>query len=169
MTATSMRKALGDPFYVGRAPYKGQMRRWKHLSLTDEETFARCQVVLAEHNRYADRMRKHEFLLSGLARCGICGAPYTASVNAGKGKAYYHCPPEPGAALKRRPERGRFRAGRRCGGASAARQLQPGIGGAGHRAGAVAGGGDARGRGRAASGASGAAGPSLRTVATRWR
>lgn len=92
VTKTSMRKMLGDPFYLARAPYKGQMRAWKHPPLTDEDTFRRCQLVLAAHNRYADRMRKHEFLLSGLVRCGLCGAAYTASVNAAKGKSYYHCP-----------------------------------------------------------------------------
>lgn len=92
VSTTSVRKMLGDPFYLARAPYKGQMCRWKHMPLTDEETFNRCQLVLVQHNRYADRMRKHEFLLSGLVRCGVCGAPYTASVNAKKGKSYYHCP-----------------------------------------------------------------------------
>ena len=92
VTATSMRKMLGDPFYFARARYKGQMRAWKHAPLTDEATFRQCQLVLAQHNGYADRMRKHEFLLAGLVRCGLCGATYTASVNAEKGKAYYHCP-----------------------------------------------------------------------------
>ncbi len=92
VTKTSMRKMLGDTFYISRAPYKGVVRNWKHVPLTDEETFLRCGLVLAQHNHYADRMRKHEFLLSGLVTCGQCGAPYTASVNAPKGKAYYHCP-----------------------------------------------------------------------------
>jgi site-specific DNA recombinase len=92
VTTTSMRKMLGDSFYYSRAIYKGQMRSWKHAPLTDEETFQQCQLVLMQHNRYADRMRKHDFLLSGLVRCGLCGATYTASVNAEKGKAYYHCP-----------------------------------------------------------------------------
>ena len=92
VTTTSMRKMLGDPFYLARAPYKGQIRNWKHLPLTDQATFSRCGLVLAQHNRYANRMRKHEFLLTGLVRCGLCGAPFTASVNTPKGKAYYHCP-----------------------------------------------------------------------------
>lgn len=92
VTTTSMRKMLGDSFYYSRAMYKGQMRHWKHAPLTDEGTFQQCQLVLAQHNRYADRMRKHEFLLAGLVRCGLCGATYTASVSAKKGKAYYHCP-----------------------------------------------------------------------------
>jgi len=92
VATTSLRKMLGDPFYIAQAPYKGQTRRWKHPPLTDEETFLRCRLVLAQHNRYCDRMRKHAFLLSGLLRCGLCGAPYTASVSVRKGKTYYHCP-----------------------------------------------------------------------------
>lgn len=92
VTKTSMRKMLTDTFYVGRAEYKGEEHRWNHPSLTDEETFQRCRLVLGAHNRYADRMRKHTFLLSGLLRCGICGASLTASVNEKKGKSYYHCP-----------------------------------------------------------------------------
>jgi len=92
VTKTSMRKMLTDTFYVGRAEYKGEQRRWNHPHLTDEETFQRCRLVLGAHNRYADRMRKHTFLLSGLLKCGICGASLTASVNERKGKSYYHCP-----------------------------------------------------------------------------
>ncbi len=92
VTKTSMRKMLTDPFYVGRAEYKGEERRWNHPPLTDEETFQRCRLVLGAHNRYADRMRKHTFLLSGLLRCGLCGASLTASVNGKKGRSYYHCP-----------------------------------------------------------------------------
>lgn len=92
VTKTTMRKMLGDPFYIGKAPYKGEVRQWKHTPLTDEATFTRCRLVLEAHNRYADRMRKHTFLLSGLVTCGLCGAPYTASVNPRKKKSYYHCP-----------------------------------------------------------------------------
>jgi len=92
VTKTSMRKMLTDTFYVGRAEYKGEERRWNHPHLTDEETFQRCRLVLGAHNRYADRMRRHTFLLSGLLKCGICGASLTASVNERKGKSYYHCP-----------------------------------------------------------------------------
>ena len=92
VTTTSLRKMLGDPFYLARASYKGEVRCWNHQVLTDEETFRRCYLVLGEHNRYADRMRKHTFLLSGILECGKCGAPLTASVNAKKGKSYYHCP-----------------------------------------------------------------------------
>jgi len=92
VTKTSMRKMLTDTFYVGRAQYKGEEQRWNHPPLTDEETFQRCRLVLGAHNRYADRMRKHTFLLSGLLQCGLCGASLTASVNEKKGKSYYHCP-----------------------------------------------------------------------------
>jgi len=92
VTKTSMRKMLTDTFYVGRAEYKGEERRWNHPLLTDEETFQRCRLVLGAHNRYAERMRKHTFLLSGLLKCGLCGASLTASVNEKKGKSYYHCP-----------------------------------------------------------------------------
>jgi len=48
VTITSLRKMLGDPFYISRAAYKGEVRSWKHQSLTDVETFQKCRLVLTE-------------------------------------------------------------------------------------------------------------------------
>jgi site-specific DNA recombinase len=99
VTKTSVRKMLGDEFYLGRFHYrynKGKdevfIKNAKHQPLTDEETFNRCQIILAQHNKSADRKRKHQFLLNGCLICPECGRPFTASKQKVRQKDYYHCP-----------------------------------------------------------------------------
>jgi len=96
---TSIRKMLGDEFYLGRFHYRyNHGKDWvfiknaKHQALTDEETFNRCQLVLEQHNRSVDRKRKHRFLLNAYLFCPECGRPLTASKHHVKQKEYYHCP-----------------------------------------------------------------------------
>lgn len=82
---------LKKPFYTGKYYYKGELRQGKHQILIDEETFEKCQRVADERNKFADRSRKHNYLLSGYLTCGKCGSPYTVTYNVGKGWAAYHC------------------------------------------------------------------------------
>ena len=89
---TSIRKMLGDIFYVGKFLYKGTTMQGKHEPLTTQETFDRCQAVLEQHNRSADRKRKHTFLLNGFLVCGICGNKMTASLQNVRQVTHYHCP-----------------------------------------------------------------------------
>lgn len=96
---TSIRKMLGDEFYLGRFHYHYNhktesvfIKEAKHLPLTDEETFNRCQIILAQHNKSADRKRKHQFLLNGYLVCPDCTRPLTASKQNVRQKDYYHCP-----------------------------------------------------------------------------
>lgn len=99
VTKTSIRKMLGDEFYLGRFHYYYNHKTEcvfinpaKHQPLTDEETFNRCQMILAHHNKAADRKRKHHFLLNGYLYCPECGRPMTASKQHARNKEYYHCP-----------------------------------------------------------------------------
>jgi hypothetical protein len=46
---------------------------------------------MAEHNRYACRRQKFNFILRGLAFCANCGQRYTAEHHPKKNKSYYHC------------------------------------------------------------------------------
>lgn len=85
---------LRNPAYVGTIPWKGALVRGSHEPLTDAETFAACQRVLAEHNRGLDRARKHLFLLSSVARCASCGGVLTPELHrkrSGRVFAYYRC------------------------------------------------------------------------------
>jgi site-specific DNA recombinase len=43
------------------------------------EMYVPSMAVLADHRRYTYRDAKHDYLLRGLLRCGLCGAPYTTS------------------------------------------------------------------------------------------
>lgn len=82
---------LKKRFYTGKYYYKGVLRQGKHEPLIDEETWLKCQQVIEERNKFADRSRKHNYLLSGYLTCGKCGSPYTVTYNAAKGWAAYHC------------------------------------------------------------------------------
>ncbi len=82
---------LKNPFYLGKLPYKGNLLPGNHEPLIDQKPFNKCQLILASHNRYADRKRKHSFLLNGFVFCGICNQLYTAEHNTNKHRSYYHC------------------------------------------------------------------------------
>lgn len=84
---------LREIFYTGEMKYKGEIYPdAKHPAIIDKGTFIRCNEILDQHNNFADRKRKHLFLLNGFIYCGICGRRYTAECHDAKGKSYYHCP-----------------------------------------------------------------------------
>lgn len=100
ITRTTMNTLLSNPFYWGLMRWSDQERIGKHQPATDRATWEKCQQVTAERNKFSPRTRTHFFLLAGLTRCVTCGALHTHTVNARKGKRYYHCPsrancPEP--------------------------------------------------------------------------
>ncbi len=82
---------LKNPFYIGKIAYKGKVYQGGHQPLIDELTFYKCQRLLADHNRHADRTRKHQFVLAGAIYCGKCNGLYTAEHHPKKARAYYHC------------------------------------------------------------------------------
>lgn len=45
--------------------------------------------IIAQHNHYADRSRKHTYPLTGFMRCGYCGSMLSGQVK--KGHLYYNC------------------------------------------------------------------------------
>lgn len=66
-------------------------------SLVDEDTFWRCQGLLATNGEIVPKERNNpDFPLRGFATCGHCGKPLTGSWSHGKRQryAYYHCPPK---------------------------------------------------------------------------
>mgnify|MGYP005850350981 CR=1 FL=1 len=64
---------LKNPIYIGKIAYKGEAFEGKHDPLIDEDTFNRCQEVMAEHNQNASRKRVHNYLLRGYVFCAECG------------------------------------------------------------------------------------------------
>lgn len=81
---------LRNIFYVGKIRYKGVVYPGRHEPLTNIKIFEKCQMILDEHNNFADRKRKHKFILSGCIVCDICGKTYTADKHGNVD--YYHCP-----------------------------------------------------------------------------
>jgi len=65
--------------------------------LVDEDTFWRCQSLLATNGEIVPKERNNpDFPLRSFTTCGHCGHPLTGSWSHGKRKryAYYHCPPK---------------------------------------------------------------------------
>ncbi|MDE2233537.1 MAG: recombinase family protein [Patescibacteria group bacterium] len=78
-------------FYYGEMRWRGLVGPGKHEPLIDKELFDRCQRITEEHTHRACRRHKHNFILRGFVRCGLCGSRYTAEHNVPKKKSYYHC------------------------------------------------------------------------------
>jgi hypothetical protein len=86
-----MIEVLKNPFYYGEMRWRGLVNTGKHKPLISKETWERVQLVMAEHNRYACRRQKFNFILRGLTYCANCGQRYTAEHHPKKNKSYYHC------------------------------------------------------------------------------
>jgi hypothetical protein len=66
-------------------------------ALVDEDTFWRCQSLLATKGELVPKERNNpDFPLRAFATCGHCGKPLTGSWSQGKRQryAYYHRPPK---------------------------------------------------------------------------
>ena len=88
---SKMIEILKNKFYIGEMHWRKMMNKGNHQPIIDKELFERVQIVMAEHNRYACRRRKFNFLLRGLVFCAKCGQRYTAEHHFKKNKSYYHC------------------------------------------------------------------------------
>lgn len=78
-------------FYYGEMHWHGLVNQGKHEPIIEKELFDRCQRITEEHSHRACRRHKHNFILRGFIRCGLCGARYTAEHNFRKKRSYYHC------------------------------------------------------------------------------
>ena len=88
---SKMIEIMKNPFYYGEMRWRGLVTKGRHKPLIDKETWDRAQLVMAEHNRYACRRQKFNFILRGLTYCANCGQRYTAEHHPKKNKSYYHC------------------------------------------------------------------------------
>lgn len=88
---SKMFSIIESSFYYGKMIWGGLEGMGKHPLLTTKETYDRCQKVRAEHNKFACRKRKHNFLLRGFIFSAETGMRYTAEKNEKKNKSYYRC------------------------------------------------------------------------------
>ncbi len=92
---------LVNRLYIGELDWgEVHLKKAKHEAIIDRVTFERVQAVLASHNHYANRQRKHTFLLRGIVRCNVHrDKRYTAewhTKKSGNRFAYYHCSQQKG-------------------------------------------------------------------------
>lgn len=103
----ALRQMLKQPRLAGWRVYRGQVARdasgapvrgvWQPL--LDDETFERLEGIMSARTGSGGRRGAHKYLLSGLARCGVCGARmygaatphgHTYACRGGNGRASAH-------------------------------------------------------------------------------
>lgn len=87
----TVREALRNPRYAGQRAHRGEVVAtavWP--ALVPEETWAAARALLDDPSRRI-APRAGRYLLSGIARCGVCGATVHAGGRARSGKPGYRC------------------------------------------------------------------------------
>ena len=87
----TLRKILLRPMNAGHGHYKGQIFEGASTSpaIIDPETWAAVKAILEDPSRQPHNGRPPKKLLSGIARCGVCGGPIRSSQKASVG--VYRC------------------------------------------------------------------------------
>ena len=88
--------ALRNATYLGKVDFKGELYEGEHEAIVSEELFARVQSVLSSKacGRGRRRGRNPEYLLQGIAWCGLCDKRITTTAGRGRNKEayrYYVC------------------------------------------------------------------------------
>ena len=89
-TLAGVRELLASPRYIGKRAYRGEVvadAEWP--AIVDEVTWRTVHAILRDPSRKRGRAQARH-LLSGVARCGVCGGPISS--RGGKaGKPAYRC------------------------------------------------------------------------------
>lgn len=74
-TTRRVRDMLNNPAYAGMTIYKGEAIPSEHMPvIVDPEVAAEVRAILADPARKTAPTNEPKYLLSGVARCGVCGA-----------------------------------------------------------------------------------------------
>ena len=90
-TGRTVHDVLRNPRYAGLRAYKGEIVAeavWP--ALVTEDVWRATVAKMASRGTNTSR-KPHSRLLSGMARCGVCGAPAWSGGAARRGKAGYRC------------------------------------------------------------------------------
>ncbi|YCI00800.1 recombinase family protein [Arthrobacter sp. D2-10] len=90
--AYSVRQVLRNPRYMGKRRYNGEIvadAQWPEL--VDETTWRAADAIFSDPSRRHQPRTTEGYLLSGLAKCGVCGAPSQSGGNARPGVRGYRC------------------------------------------------------------------------------
>lgn len=87
---------LRNVTYLGKVEFNGELYEGEHEAIVSEELFARVQAVLSSKacGRGSRRGRNPEYLLQGIAWCGLCEKRITTTAGRGRNKEtyrYYVC------------------------------------------------------------------------------
>lgn len=85
----TVERMLQNTIYYGLVKTKSGASNANFPALITKKLFDDVQEVIAQHNHYADRTRKHLFPLTGFMRCGYCASTITAQYQ--KSYVYYNC------------------------------------------------------------------------------
>ena len=91
----AVRRILGNPLYIGKVEYDGELYAGAHEAIIDDKTWQAVQRQLKVNGKSRRRrsIGKSGALLKGLIRCAVCGAAMTVNTSR-KGNrrfAYYVC------------------------------------------------------------------------------
>lgn len=84
-----VKKQAGEKIIYGRLRPREEWIHTKIPAIVSEEQFDYAQKLLEQGRRRFANMGKHDYLLSGLVRCGRCGATMTGRRRLSHGKDFY--------------------------------------------------------------------------------
>lgn len=82
-------RMLQNTIYYGLIKTRSATCQANFPPLITKKAFDDVQEIIAQHNHFADRSRKHTYPLTGFMRCGYCGSTLSGQVK--KGHLYYNC------------------------------------------------------------------------------
>jgi DNA invertase Pin-like site-specific DNA recombinase len=91
-TYAVVNKLLRNRLYLGEIVHKEKVFPGQHEAIVDRVSFDRVRQAITENARGgkpATPQREHEYLLTGVARCGCCGSAMTSSTARGRGGHRY--------------------------------------------------------------------------------
>lgn len=92
--ANVIHKILTDVRYAGKVLYMNKIYNGQHQAIVSMEDVKKSEVIMANHNKGADRSRKHNWFLAGLVHCKACGSLMTGEKHVKKNGLkfwYYRC------------------------------------------------------------------------------
>ena len=87
---TTLHKILRKRIYTGDFDYGGRTYEGSHEPLVKREVWDRVQEILDGRRAKKHRKVTHDFVYSGMVRCGHCGCSMVGEVKKGR-YVYYHC------------------------------------------------------------------------------
>ena len=93
-TRSAVRKILTNPVYLGQVRCHGDLFDGEHEAIVDEDTWQAARALMKENaNPRTWAWTERSYLLSGLLKCGGCGAAMVHESNRSSGRIYryYTC------------------------------------------------------------------------------